>query len=502
MFKEIRFKTPSNSRRHLIKNNSFDSNNFSHNKKTIYKMHDRLFNSKILSIISKNNNNSSKNLANSGISTNNKNISRIKTFRLKSFDNQSILNFSQYKKQPQPKKIFHSTIEDYNNDNNIDKPRVSLILHKDSINKRDSMIFMPQSPTLSSRRGPKNKGKYTLINQIIKFNIKKKEEDKLKFSPMKLGKDYTDFIERKNKLFFNINYNSPYIHKMSSNYLIDNNFLNLPGLKAIKKKLKKRRKKDEEEEEEEELKQIEIEKKDKMEEMSIDLQHYKKSIKVFLTDETKLNQVAFHEEFFDSFVNKINFLYDGRRFPTIKNNLKKIVIEFGNVAAYEWNKLNMIEVSTLLYLHKLKVKIQRELDEIHEGNKEIQFKINRDIGKYNYSYKKRKKIKNKNSSKTKNEEKIEENKNNNENNDINQENNLEKEEEEEREDIFKDKEKENLYDLEEYFVHKGKDNKRIIFATGKIAYTVYHNPNFYRNYFPIKKKKDYHKKKKEYDIYL
>ena len=180
---------------------------------------------------------------------------------------------------------------------------------------------------------------------------------------------------------------------MNSNYLIDKNFL-----KKIKSGFSITKLKTYTQEKLEKDDDIELESKDKMEEMSLDLQHYKKAIKIFLTDETKLNQIYIHEEFFDSFPNKINFLFDDRKFPTIKNNLNKIKIEIKTSGGYEWNRLNMIELSTLTYLHKLKAKIQRELDEIEENeNKEKQFKINQEIGKYDYKNnkknKKKKKIK-------------------------------------------------------------------------------------------------------------
>ena len=70
---------------------------------------------------------------------------------------------------------------------------------------------------------------------------------------------------------------------------------------------------------------------------------------------------------------------------------------FQSVSGCEWTRLNMIEKSTLTYLHKLKAKIQRELDEITEENKVKQFKINQQIGKYS-SQKIRKKRKNLNKS--------------------------------------------------------------------------------------------------------
>ena len=155
----------------------------------------------------------------------------------------------------------------------------------------------------------------------------------------------------------------------------------------------------------------------------------------------------------------------------------------------------MIEVSTLTYLHKLKAKIQRELDEIEEENKEKQFKINQQIGKYDINNNKKKKKKKQNVEIEKNDE--------NKNSSKSFESNEEKSEEEEEKTKIN---KEDLYNLEEFFVNKGLPNKTIGIASDKLASTIYTNRLFYsqnngldKNYKKNKKSK---KKKNEYDIYL
>ena len=487
MFNQKTIKSPSNSRRKFNKNFSFDSFDSNDSGRTIYKLHDRLFNSEIISNISKNDSNYSRNLLNikKKKTTNNYILKQIKNFSFKSFDKRAYLNLSPKKKIKNKNSTLFSKDEE-NTDKN--KPRISFIYHRDKeLNRRDSIVFLNKS-TLSSRGGPRNKNKYMLVNQIIKFNImRKNKEKKGLLLPMKLGKDYTDFIEKKNKFRYNPNFNSPYIHRMNSNYLLDHIF-KYSSKPKIPIKLKKRKKTEEEEEKE----QLELEQKDKIEEMSVDLQYYKKAIKIFLSNETKLNQINFHEEFFDSFVNQINFLFDDRKFPTIKNNLHKIIIELNATNGYEWNRLNMIEISTLTYLHKLKAKIQRELDEIKEENKEKQFKINQQIGKYNNNKKKKKRN---NINKSIDNEKTVKSENNIDNNlNNNTDKTSENKEEEDEELLFN---KEDLYELEEFFTHKGKSNIRIPFASGKVADVVYHNPDFYKiNFGKFKLKKSKANKKK------
>ena len=56
---------------------------------------------------------------------------------------------------------------------------------------------------------------------------------------------------------------------------------------------------------------------------------------------------------------------------------------------------------------------------------------------------------------------------------------IEEEKKEEKEDEQKKIHREQLYELEEFFLHKTKPCKRITFAKGKLAHLVYYNTNFY-----------------------
>ena len=482
-------RTPFHSKKKLIKN--FSCGNYDDkNGEKILKISDRLFSSNTLSLLSKNNFNLSRNLINliQKRTPNNGKFNKKHNYRLSSYDKYKYINFFSTAKTP--KIITYSTIDETKNK----KTKESFINMNDikTLNKKDSYVFLPgvtTPPSIIKEGEDGEEGgsrKFMQINKILKFSkIKKKEEIKKDLLPMQLGRDYIDFIEKKNKLKFNPNFNSPYIHNMNSNYMIDKNLLNKLKYGYQKLKLKKQIEEDD---------KLELELKDHMEEMSIDLQNYKKEIKIFLTDETKLNEIYIHEKFFDSYVNKINFLFDDRKFPTIKNNLNKLVLEIKAAGDYEWNRLNMIEISTLTYLHKLKAKIQRELDEIEEENKEKQFMINQQIGKYN--------INNNNIKIKKKKHRKNENNENEENIDNFDENNSDDEEEIEE----KIANKEDLYEFEEFFVHKRRPYKRIDFAVGKLAYTVYHNPKFYIEYFNkrkiVKEDKGIIKKKKEFDLYL
>ena len=497
-------KTPINSKKKITKNLSCGDYDSKGSSKTIFKISDRLLNSNTLALLSKNHYNISRNYINliKRPNPNKENINLLKKYRFKSYDNNKCDSIYPYTHTKTPK-ISYSTIDETKN-KKVSRQSYINLNDINKLNKRESQIILPGVPTPSAGKEEEKPRKFMQINKILNFiKIKKKEEAEKDLFPMQLGKDYDDFIEKKNKIFFNPNFNSPFIHEMNSNYMVKKNLLKKiqSGFKTTKLKIKIKNRMERDEE-------IESELRDKMEEISLELENYKKEIKIFLTDEIKLNQIYINEKFFDSFTNKINFLYDDREFPTIKNNLNKIKVEIKTAGGYEWNRLNMIEIPTLTYLHKLKAKIQRELDEIQEEDKEIQFKINQQIGIYDYKNennnnkkkKKKKFLKNKENEKTK---QVEENKSlitNNENNLRIKE--LFEEEEEEYEENDKIEEKEDLYELEEFFVHKGRPYKKIDFAIGKLAYTVYHNPKFYITNKVIKDDKSIIKNKKEFDLYL
>ena len=304
-----------------------------------------------------------------------------------------------------------------------------------------------------------------LINQIIKFNSETKIKKEKELIPMKLGKEYHDFIEKKNKLNFNPNFNSPFIHRVNSCYMIDK-FL------SRKKKYKINRAKleinNDENESEENLK---VELKDQIEDFSVDSEKYKKTLKLFFKDSVKLNQIYFHEKFFDNFANRINFIFDDRKFPTIKNKLSKIIVDIKNIELCEWKFLNIIENSTMTYLHKLKAKNQRELDEVKEkGKNKYKFKnkmliIDQKINRNDINDKIIKKAKN-----------IKEN-----SEDINKifelDNNKLEDELGNEDDYIESKYERYFY--EKFFSHQETEYKTIEFASFKLTNLIYNNTNFY-----------------------
>ena len=345
-----------------------------------------------------------------------------------------------------------------------------------------------------------------LVNQVLKFNKTIKKEKNIKDKlPMKLDKHYDEFIQRKILLNYNPNFNSPIIRRISINFIINDitkNFLRRNTLIENKRKINEERKK--------EKKKLDLElseeMRDSIEEMSVDLEKKKKNVRIFLTDETKLNQVAdIKEDFFDTLENKINYILDCRRFPVIKNNLNRIKIEIraGN-NINEWTKLNTLGNCTLNYLNKLKYKLQKELDEIEEkGNteKEKRFRLYKDLGIF--EEKNQKKGKNNKKLKKENEFDIDNNTSIDYIIEI-MKNEIKNEKEETEESFNKEKiKKEDNYELEEFFVNKSNPYKQIDYADKKLSYVVYHNQEFnFININNYSSEKIHNKRKNTADVFI
>ena len=183
---------------------------------------------------------------------------------------------------------------------------------------------------------------------------------------------------------------------------------------------------------------------DKFEDVPVDYYKFKKNVRIFLIDETKLNQGSeIIDRFYDVFENKINFLYDCLRLPVIKNNLHKEIMNIQITKDKEWTKLNNLGNFTFLYLNKLKLIYQKEKDGVKEEDKNTKINFFEDLGKF--EDKNENKINEENLSSIdyiiniiKKEEK-----------EIN-----EKEKIEEKEEKKYISEKEDLYNLEEFFFSK------------------------------------------------
>ena len=494
MQKNILYKTPVNSRFiELSKNNSYNNINPKSDDKIIYKIRERLLTPKSLSILLSNRNNSKfnsnfhnyKSNYNYMINTllsNDVELNEEKNFGLKSLDNlftniKNIKNSSLTKnkffvnKKKDEKKYEFIIPNLINKEKKYVIKKTPLSLHKKIFSEKEN------NKTLRYFIEKKSEEKYKnlcvnlkLANQILKLNrIKLKHDKKIikDLLPMKLDKNYDDFIQRKIILNYNPNFNSPKIHRMSINYMLEQitrNNLRTNTLFDNRRKLEEFKKE----------KKIKLERElaremlDKFEDVPVDFYKFKKSIRIFLIDETKLNQeIEMDGRFYDILENKINFLYDCLRLPVIRNNLHKEIMNIQVSKDKEWTKLNTLGNFTLVYLNKLKFNYQKEIDGAKEEDKNTKIKF------FEESTKLEDKNKNKKSDENlstidyvinilKNEEKCIK----------------EKLEEKQNEGKKYKNEEEDLYNLEEFFFSKSSPYKKIDFANEKLSHIVFHNKKF------------------------
>jgi hypothetical protein len=175
---------------------------------------------------------------------------------------------------------------------------------------------------------------------------------------MELSYSYKNYLEKANKLSFSnySNANTKYVHNIRSQYLL-NKFHD-----CFQKEKEKNEKYSLNEKEK---KEIESELRDEVFYPSLELIKISKQIKIILANEYKFNQFQKHEQFFDSYVNRINFIYDNFKIPYIKNNLIKIKFEEMNYQnnSFEWKWINSLGKNAMNYVSRAKIKLQREKDE-------------------------------------------------------------------------------------------------------------------------------------------
>ena len=256
-----------------------------------------------------------------------------------------------------------------------------------------------------------------------------KKDERKNIIPLESRKDYYNFIKHKRNLFFNPNATSNYVHEKSTNFLISS-IVKSKSYSVINNKMKMKDQK-------EEL----LEMRDKVVFSAFDSEKMINQIKSLFSEDFKFNNMQFNEDFYQNFENKINFIEDIYRVPIIKNNLVRIKIDKNKaLGVNEWKNINVINYQTWNFLNQLKRKIQREKDEKAKKLEE-------------YLRKKREAEKEYEILDKKNKEKID---------DIKDDKEKLKEEEKLKTimaDIIGNEEKkeqkfEELYDIEEYFLHK------------------------------------------------
>ena len=302
--------------------------------------------------------------------------------------------------------------------------------------------------------------KLRYLGNLIKFKkIKKNFKKKLKqeIIPQEKRKDYIDFINKKRNILFNPNATNQYVHDKSSDYLINSIKKNKSYYILEPNYIKKPKSPTEEV----------IEMRDSVPNLPFKTQKLITQIKNLFSQDYKFNYSQFNEEFYNNFENRINFLYDIYRVPIFKNNLVKVILNKEEPYGFEeWKNINVINNGMWNYLNRLKTKIQREKDEKLKKQKELELK------------KKEEEEKNIKNNKNRIKKNIENDKEENDKNKI-----IIKEEEKysniimniEKETKIKKQQYEDLYIIEEYFIHKiNNNNIKVSIASEKLRYLFFH----------------------------
>ena len=344
----------------------------------------------------------------------------------------------------------------------------------------------------SSNRNNKNKNdkkndddspRLKYLGNLIKFKRNKKNLKKKKTKdiiPQEKRKDYFDFIDKKRKIFYSPKSTSHYAHEKSSDFLINSikktkSYQILETNYILKPKNPK-----------EEI----IEMRDTVPNLPFNTQKLISQIRNLFSQDYKFNYSQFNETFYNSFENRVNFIDDIYRVPIFKNNLVKIILTKKEPHGFEeWKNINVINNTTWNILNMVKTKLQREKDEKLKKEKELELK-KKEEEETNF---RKKKKKSKKEEKTEEKEKTEEN-DSNENNKSNSfeeesDNNKKiiKEEENysnimmnvEKEEQLKRQQYENLYIIEEYFLHKNNyDSGKVSIVSDKLRHLYFHRDEY------------------------
>ena len=267
-------------------------------------------------------------LKNENNNTNNK--------RIHSFFNLTITN-------RQNNNIFENKIKPYIKNKKISNKNINIYKEKSNLIVKN--YFIEKEKVFPWKNPFKDYKEPLFIYEILKFNNEENKQKNIYIKPknnLETNIDKKYFINLKN----NNNINVSNAHSQRINLLLNKaekeSIIN--NLKEIKK-LEKR-------------KLYDIELRDAVEIPSIKAQNIKKLIYKFITKETNIKEIMNNEIFYKTKENRINFIFDGLKLPTIKNKLIKNKIGKN----YEWKNINAINTKTLIYLNQLRVIIQKKID--------------------------------------------------------------------------------------------------------------------------------------------
>ena len=296
--------------------------------------------------------------------------------RLKPLNKKSMKSIIKLREEiTSPKKnLIKNMKKTYSRNYNLSRATLTNELLSEKLNQKHKLKIVTSDDFLTNKKidneYKENKKFKTIINNShrpIKLKkVKAKIKENLKLSPIKLlspksniSKLYSrNYSERGNNIL-----NSKKTSYTENKLTIENNYNNNTKIITEFSPLDYNLKDDEELDEE-----TAYEKYDSFNDRNLEETYILKVVTDFLrSKDNKLNQVSVHEKFYNSFENRINFIYDIIGVPCFKNHFikfnskKDLIIE--NISN------NLVETGIHYYLNKLRVRYQREQDEKEKKRK-------------------------------------------------------------------------------------------------------------------------------------
>ena len=281
-------------------------------------------------------------------------------------DKQTItINTSYNNKNNHLPKHINNTINNF-----LLSPKFRIKLNKsENSNKNNKNIFNKKSNLLLNSIELKNNDypKYIFLNKI--FKIKKSETKKDCFNnnynfllsnmsklknkeyKMKNDRDYKNYIDKRARLTYNNNFNSSFVHKIKTDYMIH----------RINKKYATKFDNEIENQYSDEDEDIVQEERDIVDEGILNNDKIFGKIKNVLFNQNKRYSIGLEtKNFFKTKENIYNFLYDINLLPNFKNNLLK---KEGFTFHQKLEEENFIEYITWKYLNVAKIRMQKLKDD-------------------------------------------------------------------------------------------------------------------------------------------
>lgn len=225
--------------------------------------------------------------------------------------------------------------------------------------KMDSNYFNKSKQKLMTNSIEINKNefpRYIFLNKIFKIKESKSKKEIIRFNSQSNSKSksykiknkevYKNYINKRVKLSYNINFESSFVHKIKTEYMI----------RKLKKKYPMKQDSDFYNEISDEDDENIQENRDNVDENMLNNDKIFKKIKNELFNQSEKNIIGNEtKKFFKLKENKINFLYDINLLPNFKNNLLK---KNGYSFQRKLEEENYIDYRIWRYLNKAKIRMQ------------------------------------------------------------------------------------------------------------------------------------------------